>query len=196
MASYFGRYDQILYTIEPQVRFIDRAEKYEQSLFNAGIGTALAPQWQIWLGQTYINYAAQNDIAEDVENVVKNEYRVWEQLVWHRPFNDELASRTRLEERHAVQSTEWAVRIRERGYWTIPLNETISFTLNDEIFLNLKSTPWIADSTFDQNRLYVGFYYKLTPNIGVNVSYLNQYIPRTPIEVNNGLVVNLIAYMY
>ena len=195
-ASYFGRYEQLLYTVEPQIRLIDRAETYEQSLFNAGVGKAITPQWQIWFGQTYINYAAPNDVAEDVVNGVQNEYRIWEQLMWHRPFTDVFASRARLEQRHAFQSAEWAVRLRERAYWTIPLNETISFALNDEAFLNVKSAPWVADSTFDQNRLFVGFYYKFTPNIGLNVSYLNQYIARTPVEVNNGLVLNLIAYMY
>lgn len=196
LISYFDHYDQLLYTIEPQIRLIDRAETYDQTLFNGGVGTKITSEWQFWLGQTYINYSRTNNIAEDVENAVVNEYRVWEQLVWHRPFSDEFASRLRLEQRRAFQSSEWAVRIRERAYWTIPLNETISFALNDEFFLNLKSVPWVASSTFDQNRIFVGLYYKFTSNVGVNVSYVNQYIPRTPVEMNSGLVLNLIAYMY
>ncbi|MBP6918741.1 MAG: DUF2490 domain-containing protein [Legionellaceae bacterium] len=196
LASYFGQYEQLLYAVEPQIRLVDSAGTYEQSLLNAGIGTTIKPQLQIWLGQTYTNYSDNNNVAEDVENVVSNEYRVWEQIMWRRPFSDEFASRLRVEQRRAFQTSEWAVRLRERAYWTIPVNEMISFALNDEIFLNLKSVPWVATSTFDQNRVFVGIYYKFTPNIGLNVSYMNQYIARDPVEVNNGLVLNLIAYMY
>jgi len=196
LASYFGKYEQLLYMVEPQIRLVDRAGTYEQSLLNAGIGTIIKPQLQIWLGQTYANYSDNNNVAEDVQNVVTNEYRIWEQLSWRRPFSDGFASRIRLEQRRAFQSSEWAVRLRERAYWTIPLNERFSIALNDEIFLNLKSVPWVSTSTFDQNRLFVGIYYKLTPNIGLNVSYMNQYIAREPVEVNNGLMLNLIAYMY
>ncbi len=196
LASYFGQYEQLLYAAEPQIRLVDSAGTYEQSLLNAGIGTTIKPQLQIWLGQTYTNYSDNNNVAEDVENVVINEYRVWEQIMWRRPFSDDFASRLRVEQRRAFQTSEWAVRLRERAYWTIPVNETISFALNDEIFLNLKSVPWVTTSTFDQNRVFVGIYYKFTPNIGLNVSYMNQYIARDPAEVNSGLVLNLIAYMY
>ena len=196
LASYFGKHDELLYAVEPQIRLVDSAGTYEQSLLNAGIGTTIKPQLQIWLGQTYTNYSDNNTVAEDVENVVINEYRVWEQIMWRRPFSDEFASRLRVEQRRAFQTSEWAVRLRERSYWTIPVNETISFALNDEIFLNVKSVPWVATSTFDQNRVFVGIYYKFTPNMGLNVSYMNQYIARDPAEVNSGLVLNLIAYMY
>jgi hypothetical protein len=196
LASYFGRYEQLLYTVEPQIRFIDSAGIYDQSLLNAGIGATVKPQLQIWLGQTYANYSNSNNIAEDVGNAVVNEYRIWEQILWQRPFFDEFSSRLRLEQRRAFETSDWAVRLRERAYWTIPLNETISFALNNEIFLNLKSAPWVATSTLDQNRFFVGIYYKFTPNIGLNVSYMNQYIAKKSVEINNGLILNLIAYMY
>src|SRR3990167_3163714 len=132
LLSYFGRYEDVLYTIEPQLRLINRTKTYEQSLFNIGIGKIIIPEWQIWLGQTYINYLALNDVAEDVGNGVVNEYRIWEQVIWHRPFTDVFSSRIRLEQRRAFQSSEWATRLRWRDYWTIPLNNTISFALNNE----------------------------------------------------------------
>lgn len=195
-ATYFGRYNQLLYTIEPQIRLIDRSEKYDQSLLNAGIGTAITSPFQIWLGQTYVNYAKTNDVAEDVGNTVSNEYRIWEQLMWHRPFLDGLASRSRLEQRHAFDSTNWAVRFRERAYWTMPLNDTLSFAVSDEVFINLNSVPWVATSTLDQNRIFIGFFYKMTSNLSLNVSYINQYINRHPQEYNNGVLLNFIVYTF
>lgn len=191
-ATYFGRYNQLLYTVEPQIRLIDRSEKYEQSLLNFGIGRKITSQWQLWVGQTYINYTAPNDIAEDVGNMTVNEYRIWEQAMWQRPFYDNLASRSRLEQRRVFQSSEWAVRFRDRVYWTIPMNKTLSLALSDEFFLNLKSVPWVTTPTFDQNRIFIGFFYQFTPNIGLNVSYMNQYINKNPKEDNNGLLLNLI----
>ena len=192
--TYFGHYDKLLYMIEPQIRFIDKSNAYDQTLLNTGIGKAIKPQWQIWLGQTYINYAEPNDITTDVSSVLHNEYRIWEQVVWQKPFFDKLASRTRLEQRRAFQTPEWAVRFRERLYWTIPLNNALAFVLSDEFFVNFNSVPWVTTSTFDQNRLFVGFFYKFTPNIGLNITYLNQYINRSPKEYNNGLVLSLILY--
>lgn len=195
-ASLFYQYKQWLYTVEPQIRLINRAGIYEQSLLNAGFGTTIRPQLQIWLGQTYSNYSTINNVSEDVGNTVTNEYRIWEQLLWRRPFSDEFSSRLRLEERRAFEASGWAVRLRERAYWTIPLTETISLALNDEIFLNLKAVPWVSTATLDQNRLFIGIFYKFTPNIGLNISYMNQYIARNPVEINNGLILNLIAYLY
>lgn len=196
VASYFGQYHKLLYTIEPQIRLIDRNEKYDQTLLNAGIGTKTMSQFQLWVGQTYINYATRNNIAEDVQTLVSNEYRIWEQLIWRRPFFEEFASRSRLEERRAFQSAEWAVRFRERIYWTKPIYEKLAFALNDEFFLNMKSVPWVNTSTFDQNRIFVGFFYKFTSKIGLNISYFNQYINKNIKESNNGIVLNLIAYTY
>ena len=196
LATYFGRYEQLLYTVEPQIRLVERSGIYEQSLINVGIGKTIMPEWQIWLGQTYNNYSNTNNITEDVEAVTLNEYRIWEQLIWRKPFAQGFASRTRLEQRRAFQSNEWAVRLRERLYWTTPVSETVSFALNDEIFLNLQDATWVASSSFDQNRLYIGIFYSLTPKIGINISYMNQYVARTPSEINNGIILNLITYMY
>lgn len=195
-ATYFGHYNELLYTIEPQIRLIDRQKKYDQSLLNAGMGIKVRSPFQIWLGQTYVNYASANDVAEDVGTVVQNEYRIWEQLMWRKPFSAGLASRTRIEQRRAFETSEWAVRFRERAYWTIPCNETFSFVLSDEFFLNLKSVPWVTTSTLDQNRIFIGFFYQLTPNLGLNVSYMNQSINRRPTEYNNGIVLNLIMYSF
>jgi hypothetical protein len=196
VASYFSQYHKLLYTIEPQIRLIDRNEKYDQTLLNAGIGTTIMSPLQLWVGQTYINYATTNDIAEDVQTVVSNEYRIWEQLIWRRPFFEEFSSRSRLEERRAFQSAEWAVRFRERVYWTKPIDEKLAFALNDEFFLNIKSAPWVTTSTFDQNRIFVGFFYQFTSKIGLNLSYFNQYINKNIKESNNGIVLNFIAYTY
>lgn len=195
LASYFGKYNDLLYTLEPQIRFIDRAGTYEQTLVNGGVGTTVLPEWQIWLGQTYTNYSDTNNIAEDVENVVLNEYRIWEQIMWRRPFFEKWSSRTRLEQRRAFQSSEWAIRLRERGYYMLPIKENISFSLNDEVFFNLKAVPWVASPFLDQNRLYVGFFYQWSSSMGLNISYLNQYIPRVPVEINSGIVIHFIAYM-
>lgn len=194
LATYYGRYEQLLYTIEPQIRLATIPGVYDQTLLNTGIGKTVIPQLQLWLGQTYVNYSVNNDV-EDVSLVTANEYRIWEQMMWRKPFIDQFASRLRLEQRRAFQNNKWAVRLRERAYWTFPINDSISIALNNEFFLNLNNVPWIDTSIFDQNRFFGGIYYKISSKIGVNISYMNQFIPRVPFEVNHGLVLNLIANM-
>jgi hypothetical protein len=194
LVSYFSREGELLYAVEPQLRLVDKPGVYEQLLLNAAIGTAIKPEWQVWLGQTYSNYSQLNNIDEDVSNQVLDEYRVWEQLLWHRPFWDKYASRLRLEQRRAFENPTWAVRLRERFYWTLPVHGALYFAINDELFVNLKTVSWVPTSTLDQNRFYIGGQYQLTPNMGLNMSYMNQYIAKTPAEVNNGLVINLIVY--
>jgi hypothetical protein len=189
LATYTGHYQNYIYQLEPQLRLINRENAYEQFLFNMGIGQPISPTLQFWLGQTIANFAKSNDVSEDIANSDLNEYRIWQQFLWT-PRSDMLV-RSRLEERHSFENAPWSVRLRERGYWTIRLNEMQSLVFSNEFFVNIKQTPWVVTSTIDQNRFFVGILQRLTPCVGLNVSYMNQYIFRVPREDNHALVLNL-----
>ncbi len=195
VASYFGRDGQLLYNIEPQIRLVNRANGYDESLINASVGTLVIPHWQFWFGQNYSNYSDRNAVDEDVSNRVQDEYRVWEQILWNVPFKDQYSSRLRFEQRRSFQSSQWGLRIRERAYWMIPLKKRWYVAVNDECFLNLNSVPWVKTTTFDQNRLSIGFFYFMKANVGLNVGYMNQYINKKPAEANNVLFISLIRFM-
>lgn len=191
--TFNGRYNDILYTVEPQIRFIDLSGVYQQFLLNEGLGFGGIQHWQFWLGQTITNNNSQNNIAEDFITGVTGEYRLWQQVNYFRnkTLVGDLLFRTRFEERNAENYSTWSVRGRERIFWTIPLIQEYAIILSDEALINLKRTSWITAGIFDQNRVFVGLQKQLSSSLSVNISYLNQYI-NTPIpEINHGLFLNV-----
>ncbi|PJD92513.1 MAG: hypothetical protein CK424_05255 [Legionella sp.] len=193
LVTYNDKYKQFFYMIEPQIRLVDSPGVYEQFLLNMGGGVEVTPKLQAWFGQTIANYSPYNAVDEDVVAGDANEYRVWQQLIWQ---SDPVFIRSRLEERYSLNFAPWAVRLRERIYWTKKITERYSLVLSDEVFVNLKSVPWVTTSGLDQNRAYIGILYQLSPLTSISISYMNQYISTLPIhEDNNALVLNFFIHM-
>lgn len=192
LITYTSKYNKIYYMIEPQIRLVYRNKPYEQSLLNAGGGIDIAPKLQFWLGQTITNFSASNTLTEDVGGNDLNEYRVWQQLLSTNIYKTgSIVFRSRLEERKSLENNPWAVRFRERSYWTIQLTNNQSLVLSDEFFININKVPWVVTKTFDQNRAYIGILQKITPTTNFSISYMNQYLSRSPIEINHGIVLNI-----
>lgn len=192
--TYNGRYDQLLFVVEPQIRLVNRPGVYEQSLLTEGLGYWATKHLQLWVGNTIVNNNTSNNIAEDITLAVTGEYRLWQQVNFVNnisPINN-ISLRNRMEERHAERLSTWSIRFRQRLNWTIPLNSSLGIFASDEYFINVKRAPWISTDTFDQNRLLLGISGLINKNFNFTVSYLNQYL-KTPIpEVNHGFVFNLI----
>jgi len=192
LVTYSGKYKEFFYQIEPQIRLINRNDGYEQFLINVGGGVGITTKLQFWLGQSYINTSASNTISEDIAPDSLNEYRNWQQLFWTNTYRaNTIALRSRLEERYSFENAPWAMRLRERGYWTIPFTEHQSLVLSDEFFLNFKLVPWITTKTLDQNRAFIGILENLTPDTSFIISYMNQYIFKSIPENNHAIVLNI-----
>ncbi|MCR9191937.1 MAG: DUF2490 domain-containing protein [Gammaproteobacteria bacterium] len=196
LVTYNSHYEKLLYILAPELRLVDRPNKYDQSLFNAGAGYQVLPRLQVWLGQTITNFADRGGIVEDVSAKVRDEYRIWEQILWSPSTN--WVFRTRFEERHSFNSSRWSMRFRNRTYWTIPFSEKDAWALSDEVFINVKKVPWVRTGTFNENRAYIGIAHAFTHDIILNISYMNQYIARTSpgIEDNHAIVLNLFVNMF
>ncbi len=193
LVTYTGHFQDYTYQIEPQFRLVNRGNGYEQFLLNMGAGQPISPTLQFWLGQTLANFSPYNNATADVSANDVNEYRFWQQLFWT-PSSKTLL-RSRLEERYSFGNAPWAVRLRERFYWTIPLAEPHSLVLSNEFFINVKNAPWIVTPTIDQNRFFIGLLQQISSQVSLNISYMNQYIFRTPAEDNHAVVVNLFITM-
>lgn len=180
--------------VEPQIRWVDRRPAYEQFMLNAGGGVSLNSKLQVWVGQTYSDYARRDDITDDVSDRVTEEYRNWQQVIWI-PIPHSVLLRSRLEERRSFENPRWGVRLRERLYWQTPFSNNTSLVLSDEFFINVNHVPWIRTSTLDQNRAYAGIQQKLTSTFSMNVSYMNQNIFRKRPESNPAVVVNFYVNM-
>jgi hypothetical protein len=194
LYTYNGRYNDLLYLVEPQLRLVNRPGVYEQFLLNGGLGFWANHRIQLWAGQTIVNNLTSNNIAEDIRGNVSGEYRLWQQInyVNNDTILGKILFRNRLEERHPEILSSWSVRFRDRLYWSIPIAKNQSLFISDELFINLKRPFWISTQTFDQNRLFLGILQTLSPSLNFTISYLNQYINTRIPEVNHGIVINLI----
>jgi hypothetical protein len=193
ILSYNGRYDKILYLVEPQLRFANVQNAYDQFLYNTGIGTPLNPQLQVWIGQTVSNFSANNAAIEDVVATSTTEYRLWQQMSYFYPSSSSLFFnlRTRIEERYSLEFSPWAIRLRERPTLQIPLTEHQLFYISDEIFFNLKSVAWAPTKTLDQNRFFIGITQVLNQKTQFTITYMNQYITKIIPENNHGMMITI-----
>jgi hypothetical protein len=193
ILSYNGHYDKLLYLVEPQFRLVNRSEVLEQFLYNTGLGYPLNPALQVWVGQTFSNFAGSNELVEDVSLNDVTEYRLWQQTFWQQPQKwGQISVRTRLEERYSLEYSPWALRLRERPSIIFDLTEHQSLVLQDELFINVKQVSWVQTKTLDQNRVSIGIMQKLNQHLSFTLSYFNQYIFRTPGESNDGLSINIL----
>lgn len=193
LLTYNSHYGKLLYLVEPQLRFVNHSEVFEQFLYNTGLGYALNPELQVWFGQTFSNFAGNNEITEDVAANDVTEYRLWQQSLWQQEQKfGQIQLRTRLEERYSLENRPWSLRLRTRPSLRFDLTEHQAIVLFDELFINLKQVDWVQTNTLDQNRIALGILQRLNTNSSFTVSYFNQYIFRTPPASNHGILINLL----
>ena len=137
------------------------------------------------MGQTF-SADSQDAVAGSLD-----EYRIWEQALWHRQIDStSIISRTRLEERKSLYFSEWAMRLRERLTISTPMTQNLSMVISNEIFMNLNHTNWIITQTLDQNRAYIGIEQALSKSAFLSIGYMNQYLSTANKQFDQVLVIN------
>ncbi|ASU32326.1 DUF2490 domain-containing protein [Mucilaginibacter xinganensis] len=136
------------------------------------------------LGYAYI---ATNGRSGETKTF-RPESRIFEQfIVTHKAgLNTQVTHRFRLEQRFlgqtATQHDYFSQRFRYFVRGVVPLNRDSVFTrgtflaLQNETFANVQNKAKVNKHTFDQNRAYIAFGYRLNKMIDVEAGYLNQYI--------------------
>lgn len=132
-------------------------------------------------------YVATNGRVNDVKTF-RPESRIFEQFVVTNKVgtNTTITHRFRLEQRFLGQTTTqpdfFAQRFRYFARGVMPLNNDAVFTkgtflaLQNEIFANVQNKNKLNKHTFDQNRAYAAFGYRLNKMVDLEAGYLNQYI--------------------
>lgn len=191
-----GNYGDFLYFVEPQFRFVEPKTpnfNRQNSIFNQFLGNfaggfEVYPEWQLWFGQTI------STIAQDAIVLSREEYRAWEQIIWHHHTlkNITINSRFRAEQRKSLDFPEWAFRVRERLIINFPLTQNMSYEISDEILYNLNSVPWVDTTAWDQNRAYIAVVQRFSIKYAFAIGYMNQYLFRDkPLsQANNVLFLN------
>lgn len=174
------------YYLEPQIRFIDEADIFNQFLLLGGMGYPFSSTLSLFAGPGWI-------LTKTTQGDTTNEIRFWQQLNWGAVRNSTLSldSRTRLEERINTQYSQVALRFRERLWIRMPFKNLpkYSFSFFDEVFFNLNHPEWTSPRSFEQNRAFIGIAKQLTNNVSIDAGYLNQYLRSNRIRMDNVLLV-------
>jgi hypothetical protein len=123
------------------------------------------------------------------KNIATYEHRPWQQIQWHTAYaKNRMMQWLRLEQRYRRKlknddelgvgyNFNW--RLRYNIWYEIPFHKSglvpksWSVILNDELHVNFGKA--IVYNVFDQNRLFVGVKYQLTPHSNLQVGYMNWY---------------------
>ncbi len=168
-----GALKHVLWWVESQGRFSDDAQRLGQSIIRPGLGYQLNENFSVWLGYGWI-------FTSPVGKVETDEHRIWQQLLWSDHYSwGNVSTRTRFEERLLSNGNDTGWRFRQLVKYTHPLfSERLYLSLWDEVFVNINSTDWGANSGFGQNRLFsgLGVFLDESRTFRFELGYINQYI--------------------
>lgn len=179
-----------LWWMEGQGRFFNDVGRLGQSIVRPGLGYKISNNISVWLGYGWITTHTLGQSDTD-------EHRIWQQLSWNKEYElGKLASRTRLEQRFLSNGNDTGWRFREFIKYTHPVfTNRFYASMWDEVFVNINSTNFGADSGFGQNRLFVGLgvFVDSDRHFRFELGYLNQLInaPNSPDQMNHIISSNL-----
>ena len=134
----------------------------------------MSPRLSLYQGYAHIVLPTQG--GRDI-----NEERSFQQINWTigKPWDGELSSRTRIEQRWRSDGDGMGWRLREMLRYEKPLNpgsEALNALVYAEAFVALNSTDWGQKTGFDQLRSFVGAEVKLMGKSTAEIGYLNQLV--------------------
>jgi hypothetical protein len=107
------------------------------------------------------------------------EHRLFQQFIYSNKFSTfQLISRSRLEERWIQNTSGTAMRTRTmlRVNFPLPAYPALALVAYDEIFIHLNTIQHGPAAGFDQNRVFLGINYTLSPNVNIDADYQLQLI--------------------
>ncbi|MFC4596074.1 MULTISPECIES: DUF2490 domain-containing protein [Sphingobium] len=164
----------LIYFTEVQPRIGNGVSRIDQTILRGAVGWKFSRSLSVYQGYAHVVLPTQ--AGRDV-----NEERSFQQVNWTigKPWQGELSSRTRLEQRWRSDGGGIGWRLREMLRYEKPLKpagEAINALAYAEGFAALNNTGWGQKAGFDQLRSFVGAEIKLMGKSTTEIGYLNQYI--------------------
>jgi Protein of unknown function (DUF2490) len=162
----------VVFAVEAQGRFVDKASRHGQTLFRGSIGVKVRPNLTLSLGLAHTEIF-QTGTPDLVEN------RSFQQVAWTiGPVLDgTLSTRIRLEERWFKGFNDVGVRYRQTLRLQAPLTKNgVALITQAEIFFNLNDTDSGARAGFDQLRGLVGVSLPISKRVSLEASYQPIYV--------------------
>jgi len=159
-------------SFDASARFSDANTRQPARVIRPMIGYQVSKRVGVWVGYTRVEQFPDGR-APAIEN------RVFEQLSWNvgRIGIASISARTRLEQRFFENGLGSALRARQLVRIAVPVGGTkISVIATTEPFVTLRTDVMGARHGVEQWRNTIGCAVSLSPNLSVEVGYLNRYI--------------------
>lgn len=185
-----------------QLRSTDDIEHISTLLLRTGLNMQVKKNMTATAGYAFIH---NRRVIGSISGYAP-EHRIWEQFIVSHPLaNTTFAHRFRLEQRFISKSVVennslqnegnvYANRFRYFFRTLLPLKSkllanTPFIGLQNEVFVNFGDKSAVNGEFFDQNRAYLSFGYRFSPEFDLELGYMNQYINgRNNIFTNNHIV--------
>jgi len=159
------------------------------AIFRPGAGVQVSSWLTFWLGYAWV------PVWTEAPDPPRNEHRFWQQVTLS--FSNEhglsFQSRSRFEFRFVEDGDDIGFRFRQfvRLNYQPSTRSPLGIALWDELFLAFNDTDWGQQGGFDQNRLFVGPFFKATDWARFEAGYLFVALDRGGIRYQHVLAVNL-----
>ena len=170
-----------------QLRSTDDIEHISTLLLRTGLNWHVKKNMTATAGYAYIH---NRRVVGPVSGYAP-EHRLWQQLIVSHPFtNTTLSHRFRLEQRFisksVVEDNElknegnvFANRLRYFFRTMIPIGKKLEpktpfIGVQNEVLVNFGDKSGVNGETFDQNRLYLSFGYRVNKELDLEIGYMNQ----------------------
>gem|GEM_PF-1433732 len=163
--------EKVFFHEEIQLRYDTDIGSMQQTLMRFG------PLWQVTPTQQL------GGLLCFVQTGLTKEYRVTPQHLFTHKFsnNSNLSMRSRLEYRDVENIDDNSLRFRWMLRWQYPIFEQVEMVTWNEAFINVTEEGWTDNRRFERNRYFLGSKFTFG-KIGLEIGYLNQFIPRHRID--------------
>jgi len=153
-----------------------------------------------WKFSFFLAYYSNKDVPEIKQNKAPEIRPAVQAMYFFKKIPYTLNTRVRLEDRNIKTDSggyETTIRLRTQLRCIYPINDkiigagTIYGIASDELMFKT-GTNVAGSQFFDRNRFTIGCGYSITSDIQVEVTYVNEYLPRSSVdEIHNVLQVNM-----
>jgi hypothetical protein len=155
---------------EIQPRWGTNYGRTSQFIFRTAAGYNVTKEFSIWLGYGW---------TPSFTPEFNNEDRWFQQFLWEDSYHSfKMVNRFRIEERSISGAEGVPVRLRHLLKFTMPFpkHSLWSAIFSNELFWNWNSVRNGPEAGFDQDRIFLGFGYKVSKDVGMELGYLADLI--------------------
>lgn len=178
--------------LDNQFRSADQVSYFRQFIFRPGVVYKFNVHQLATIGYAYSLVNRLNDGIPD-NNIKEN--RFWEQYTYlHRIAKVYATQRVRLEQRNMMtpgKEDVFSQRLRLYTRYQLPLIKQDTFNrgtylaLQNEVYLNVQHKNKLNGSMLDQNRVYFGVGYRISPKIDVELGFIDQFLKGKTTNTSN-----------